>query len=165
MKCVFITAMVIYTITIQAVPCFYDKSSSYQCPPVPCQACERLGCGWECRQWDAWAACYGCNIGKSKCTLMRGRTTVEKKFKKAPQLKVPAPSTAPSTSKATTAPPTNTSASHLTRLSARAKTPKPLASTSRGPSRHLKMEVVILVKRKVPTLVAQASSNKERGMF
>jgi len=31
MKCVFITAMVIYTITIQAVPCFYDKSSSYQC--------------------------------------------------------------------------------------------------------------------------------------
>ena len=30
MKCVFITAMVTYTITIQAVPCFYDKSSSYQ---------------------------------------------------------------------------------------------------------------------------------------
>ena len=29
MKCVFITAMVIYTITIQAVPCFYDNISSY----------------------------------------------------------------------------------------------------------------------------------------
>jgi hypothetical protein len=28
-KCVFITAMVIYTITIQAVPCFYDNISSY----------------------------------------------------------------------------------------------------------------------------------------
>jgi hypothetical protein len=134
-------------------------------PPMPCQACDRLGRGPECRQWDAWAACYGCNIGKLKCSFTRGRTAAEKKLQKAPRLKVPAPSTAPSTSRATTAPPTNTSASHPKRSSARAKTPKPSASTSRGPSRNLKVEVVIPVKRKVPTLVAQASSNEERGKF
>jgi hypothetical protein len=132
-------------------------------PAVPCQACDRLGRGRECRQWDAWAACYGCNIAKSKCSLTRARTAAEKKLKKAPRVKLPAPSTAPSTSKATTAPPTNTSASRPKRASARAKTPKPSASTSRAPSTKLKMEVVIPVKRKAPTLVAQASSNEERG--
>jgi len=56
MKCVFITAMVIYTITIQAVPCFYDKSSSYQWQSSEVMQCRKyeMSFGNTNRRSETW---------------------------------------------------------------------------------------------------------------